>query len=1388
MINSFRKYISVILLTLGGVSPMATAMVINVNAGDAATICFGENLDLTSLGATISGDVDDGIWFSTGDGQFLPGNGTNVVFSVGTYYLPGPNDLNNGTFDLILVSDDPDGIGPMTEVSDMVTITLMTPPAMVSNNFINVSLSEQCEQEIDVFMLMANPQPPYSMYIITLLDENNDTIPNNTLTAEHISQEMTFIVGHSCTNNISDGSLTASDNIAPFLNCIDVITTCSESSDPESTGFPIPFFADAVFVSEGEYTVNNFDACGPVTLTYIDDVTNMDCVQGLARRIERQWHAEDPNGNTHSCSQTIRVEVEGVEVVVLTANYNGIDSMSLECDGDWDKLSNGYPSPTHTGFPIVGDCGNIESEYTDLYFNHCGGGFKIIRRWTIIDWCTSETINNNQIIEIRDSKAPVFECPGDTIVGTDAYSCVSDEYQVMFMEEVYDCSEWTYEIAIFDENGIDQSLAYVSGTSVSDLPPGEYTIEYSLTDACLNNETCTSMITVIDDKVPFAICQEYTVASIQNLGEARVFATSLDQASYDNCGIVLMEVAKMTDVCGHGLQFGSYVDFCCGETGDSVMVQFRVTDANGLSNTCMVTVKVQDKIDPEITCPSDMTVSCDFEFDENDLSVFGVVRDDIGLVENIIILDSYNNGIAGTDGDFYDNCGAELEEDATINLECGTGTITRKFTATDSEGRSATCTQRITFINDNLLTSSDISWPQNHFDIGCDTLDAAPEITGVPSVSGAHCSQADYSYEDHIFYNAANDACIKILRYWTLVDWCQFDQNTGDGKWEYIQEIKLKNTEAPVIADCSDQLICDYDDCGTHELSLSLEATDDCTDTDLLTYNWSLDVDNDGSIDASGQGSTITRTIAYGEHRVYWSVADGCGNSESCDYLIEVEDCKLPTPYCQGSITTTVMPSSGAMTIWASDFNLGGEDNCTDAEDLVYSFSSDVQDTSLTVTCADIENGIAAAISLEIWITDLAGNQDYCSVQIIIQDNGNICPDGNIKGRISGIVKTPTDELLRDAAVVYDCIIDDFDGEAMTDDEGRYNADDIPEFLPYGVRPRYEGGIRGDVNSIDLVHIQRHILRLDTLETPYDIIAADINRNKKIQPSDLLALRKFILQINEEFTKAPKWDFIPANYVFPDSLDPFDYIDSVEIDYLSEELDTIDFVAIRIGNVDGNFTMAKQAANDISGRSAKTVSLRMQTEELGNEFKTDFYLTEDTDFDALQLSVISGEGNIIDVQSEVLSPSDYYIKGNIVNVVHVDLESVLKASQPLFSVVSESGALSLAANDSFESFLTYRDVVSEVALMNLTDFDIAMEPLQILQNPFTGDLPLLYTSDRDEVALVNIYNVQGAKVGSTSITSNVRYNISSAHFSSQGAYIIEVISADDRFVQRVIRL
>jgi hypothetical protein len=66
--------------------------------------------------------------------------------------------------------------------------------------------------------------------------------------------------------------------------------------------------------------------------------------------------------------------------------------------------------------------------------------------------------------------------------------------------------------------------------------------------------------------------------------------------------------------------------------------------------------------------------------------------------------------------------------------------------------------------------------------------------------------------------------------------------------------------------------------------------------------------------------------------------------------------------------------------VWASDLNLGSFDNCPG--DLIFSFSPDVNDDNVLYTCDDLGQQ-----PVEIWVTDAAGNQDFCETFIVVQDN-----------------------------------------------------------------------------------------------------------------------------------------------------------------------------------------------------------------------------------------------------------------------------------------------------------------------------------------------------------------------------------------------------------------
>ena len=67
--------------------------------------------------------------------------------------------------------------------------------------------------------------------------------------------------------------------------------------------------------------------------------------------------------------------------------------------------------PTVNGNPITDEdnvC-NIFVGYWDKELNDCGNGEKIVRTWTILDWCTQTTLECVQVIKLSDDEAPELD-------------------------------------------------------------------------------------------------------------------------------------------------------------------------------------------------------------------------------------------------------------------------------------------------------------------------------------------------------------------------------------------------------------------------------------------------------------------------------------------------------------------------------------------------------------------------------------------------------------------------------------------------------------------------------------------------------------------------------------------------------------------------------------------------------------------------------------------------------------------------------------------------------------------------------------------------------------------------------------------------------------------
>lgn len=204
---------------------------------------------------------------------------------------------------------------------------------------------------------------------------------------------------------------------------------------------------------------------------------------------------------------------------------------------------------------------------------------------------------------------------------------------------------------------------------------------------------------------------------------------------------------------------------------------------------------------------------------------------------------------------------------------------------------------------------------------------------------------------------------------------------------------------------------------------------------------------------------------------------------------------------------------------------------------------------------------------VNLWVIDeLTGAKDYCSTFIIVQDNNNedICDPNANKVTVEGNVFTETSSTVEGVQVDLGVplLID------TTDVVGEYAFGNMPMGGQYLVTPFKDDDYLNGVTTLDLVIIQRHILALQRLDSPYKLIAADIDRSKHITARDLIELRKLILGIYEDFPENTSWRFVDADYQFIDNTNPWieEFPEDYNIDELEEDM-IIDFIGVKIGDV-----------------------------------------------------------------------------------------------------------------------------------------------------------------------------------------------------------------------------
>jgi hypothetical protein len=644
--------------------------------------------------------------------------------------------------------------------------------------------------------------------------------------------------------------------------------------------------------------------------------------------------------------------------------------LGLSC-GDADAIFNNPASLAITGQPVVSgaDCSISEMIFTDAFSSQQGCANVTIVRTFTFRLRTDELVTCTQNIFINDTSAPVVSCAPtnffDETLGqailvfpVDVFECAAT-IEVPYPQVTDACgSGWTVETELITLGG---SVLYTIGADELRLIPevalGDYLLRYSVTDNCGNAAApITCRIRVADLDPPTAICVSGVDVSLGAFGVSRVYTSTINNGSYDDCDLDRIEIRRAYTrdplTCDTLLtpiysDWGNFVDFSCCDAGLYVTVQLRVTDLSGNADTCWTEVLVRDNALPICTGLFNETITCDQLPDNFDPTNTTMLAGLFGQPEVI------------------DNCSAEaFELEPVVALsDCGAGTITRRFYAVDRVGNesAAIFEQRITveyILNYTIRFPQDISTncvaeipTAQAFEVGCDSITVSYVDVRLPEV-GTECYYLarTYTVTNWCEWNGTDPARV-ISRdedcdgvegeeaVWAIrrptsayVDRDAFFNNnipsigergvscTGTinplghwrqvnstGRWQYTQRIKMFDTMAPAVSFTPVAPFCTDSSACTALVRIPFSVTEYCL-PDALEFVLSLDINANGTTDeildaqeavlVRGGNYVIQASVPLGAHRMTVRVTDGCRNVTTVSIPFQVVDCYIPELNC----------------------------------------------------------------------------------------------------------------------------------------------------------------------------------------------------------------------------------------------------------------------------------------------------------------------------------------------------------------------------------------------------------------------------------------------------------------------------------------------------------
>lgn len=345
-------------------------------------------------------------------------------------------------------------------------------------------------------------------------------------------------------------------------------------------------------------------------------------------------------------------------------------------------------------------------------------------------------------------------------------------------------------------------------------------------------------------------------------------------------------------------------------------------------------------------------------------------------------------------------------------------------------------------------------------------------------------------------------------------------------------------------------------------------------------------------------------------------------------------------------------------------------------------------------------------------------------------DHDVVCSAPSSRLQLNGAVKNEDGESVNNVDISLETYTPDVN-QKTTDTTGLFAFDNVLACEEYFIRPIKNDDYRNGVSTADIVRLSKHILELEELDSPYKLIAADVNNSGTITAFDMVDLRKLVLTITDRFPGNPSWKFVDADYEFLDSKRPLDedFPELININSL-EDTTNVEFVAIKIGDVNGTARVNNLSGNKAEDRNGQfTMTVKDQVFGAGELVQVDFYAAQIAEMEGFQFS--------LDYDESALS------------LVNIQQKSLQNLQAENFYANEDKGLINASWNghdkntEKMALFSIYFQTKTEGRLQELLSFDSSMLPAEAYTKGISiKDLKLEFEVSNNEQSTFVLYDNQ----------------------------------------------